>query len=565
MSDIEEDLLALAGADEEEDEDEVLTTSAKRNKTSDSASSKRRKIAVEGAEEDEDEDEDEEDDYNPAAVQTESGRYSEEDEEDEEEEENPFPLEGKYKDDNDRAHLEGLPEMERETLLFERSQIMQKYHDRRLFRERGRNMKEQQKNRQLREGNKTRSSARTTHATGHSDLKASKLSQLRKQREQKGHRANRDRDFEEEEEEEEDRYEGSEYEDEDEEDYDPYNRKSHRDAEKEDEVEWAEDQLDREADITDFNKIKIGRSFVAKFCFYPGFNDVVKGHYGRVNVGVDKRSGQTQYRMVKIEKVFFQKPYNMGNFFTNQYFGVTQGKDRKVFQMNFFSDGNFTQSEYDRYLRALDGAHITKPSMYSLDNKAKEMNAFVSQPLTDKLTDDIVRNRMLFNKKLSGSNAVLEKTVLKEKLRYAQETGNDRDIAKYSSQLRNLVKRMSAYEKHHETDQSGIKKLGALTSKNRKVNMDRIRNAEHIKKEDVNFDAKSDPFSRLKTRTKVYYQEIQKEENERAQDIARQKQLDESEEAIARREKELLSSDFKRLGGLERVIGQMQLPFTFDV
>lgn len=561
MSDIEEDLLALAGADEEEDEDEVLTTSAKRNKTSDNTSSKRRRIEVEGVEGEEDEEEDDEDDYNPAAVQTEAGRFSENEDEYEEEEENPFPLEGKFRDEDDRAHLEGLPEMERETLLFERSQIMQKYHDRKLFRQRGRDMKEQQKKKLLREGQKTRSSARTTHATGHSDLKASKLSQLRKQREQKGQRANRDY----EEEEDEDRYEGSEYEDEDEEDYDPYNRKSHREVEKEEEVEWAEDQLDREVDITDFNKIKIGRSFVAKFCFYPGFSDVVKGHYGRVNVGVDKRSGQTQYRMVKIEKIFLQKPYNMGNFFTNQYFGVTQGKDRKVFQMNFFSDGHFTQQEYERYLKALDGAHVSKPSMYSIENTAKELNAFVSQPLTDKLTDDIVRNRMLFNKKLSGSNAVLEKTVLKEKLRYAQETGEDRDVAKYSSQLRNLVKRMSAYEKHHETDQSGIKKLGALTSKNRKVNMDRIRNAEHVKKEDVNFDAKSDPFSRLKTRTKVYYQEIQKEENEKAQNIAKQKQLDESEEAVARREKELLSADFKRLGGLERVVSQIKLPFTFDV
>lgn len=561
MSDIEEDLLALAGADEEEDEDEVLTTSAKRNKASDSATSKRRKIEVEGVDEEDNEDEDE-DDYNPAALETDAGRYKEEEEE--EEEENPFPLEGKYKDDADRSYLEGLPEMERETLLFERSQTMQKYQDRKLFRERQR---QQQRARPLRDESKTRSSGRTSHATGHSDLKATRLSQLRKQREKKSQRAGRTEEYgEEDEEEEDDRYEGSEYEEGDEEeDYDPYSRTSHLDSQKE-EVEWAEDQLDRDAEVSDFNKVKLGRSFVAKFCFYPEFNDMIKGYYGRVNVGVDKRSGQTQYRMVRIEKVFMQKPYNMGNFFTNQYFGVTQGKDRKVFQMNFFSDGNITQQEYERYLRALDAAHVSKPSVYSLDKKWKELNEFVSQPLTDKLTDDIVRNRMRFNKKLSGSNAVLEKTVLKEKLKYAEETGNERDSAKYSGQLRNLVKRMSAYEKHHEKDQSGIKKLNALTSKNRKVNMDRIRNAEHIKKEDDTvFDAKSDPFSRLKTRTKVYYQEIQKEENERAQNIAKQKQLDESEEALAKKEKQILSSDFRRLGGLERVIGQLELSFTFDI
>ncbi|QLQ80033.1 hypothetical protein HG537_0D00330 [Torulaspora globosa] len=560
MSDIEEDLLALAGADEEEDEDEVLTTSAKRNKVSESSSSKRRKIEVGGIEEDEKDDEEEDDDdYNPAAVETD--RYGADNEVEEEEEENPFPLEGKYKDEEDRVYLEGLPEMERETLLFERSQIMQKYQDRKLFRERERNIREQQRTGPLREGTKTRSSGRTTYATGHSDLKATRLSQLRKQREKKSQRAGRAQESEEEEEEE-DIYEGSEYEEE--EDYDPYSRTSHLDTQK-DEVEWAEDQLDREAEVSDFNKVKIGRSFVAKFCFYPEFNDMIKGYYGRVNIGVDKRSGQTQYRMVKIEKAFMQKPYSMGNFLTNQYFGVTQGKDRKVFQMNFFSDGNITQQEYERYLRALDAAHISKPSVYSLEKKSKELNAFVSQPLTDKLTDDIVRNRMRFNKKLSGSNAVLEKTVLKEKLRYAEETGNERDTAKYSGQLKNLVKRMSAYEKQHEKDQSGMNKLNALTSKNRKVNMDRIRNAEHVKKEDTSIDAKSDPFSRLKTRTKVYYQEIQKEENERAQNIAKQKQLEESEEAIAKKERDILSADFRRLGGLERVVGQLELSFNFSL
>lgn len=565
MSDIEEDLLALAGADgEEEDEDEVLTTSSKRTKKTDNSGSKRRRIEVEGDEED-DEEEDEEDDYNPAAIGTMTSAGPEEEEE-EEEEENPFPLGGKYKDEDDRNYLESLPEMERETLLFERSQILQKYKDRQLFRQRGRNLKEQQRNRQAQEETKTRTSTRASHVTGHSDLKASKLSQLRRQREKKSKDRRYSSGEEDEDDEEENEYnksEGSEYEEE--EDYNPYERKGRVEKEEQEEVEWAEDDLEREVAVSDFNNVKIGRSFVAKFCFYPGFNDAVKGHYGRVNVGVDKRSGETLYRMVKIEKVFLQKPYNMGKFFTNQYFGVTQGKDRKVFQMNYFSDGPLSQQEYERYMVALDGAHITKPSVYSLINKAKEMNAFVSQPLTDKLTDTIVRNRMLFNKKLSGSNAVLEKTVLKEKLQYAVESNNEKDVAKYSAQLRNFEKRMTTYEKHHENDQSGIKKLGALTSKNRKLNMDRIRSAESNKKEDVQIDSKSDPFSRLKTRTKVYYQEIQDEENERAKNIAEQNQLNQNQEAANKKEKEILSAQFRRLGGLEKMIGSIDFQFTFDV
>lgn len=74
---------------------------------------------------------------------------------------------------------------------------------------------------------------------------------------------------------------------------------------------------------------------------------------------------------------------------------------------------------------------------------------------------------------------------MREKLQYAKETNNEKDIAKYSAQLRNFEKRMSVYEKHHENDQSDIKKLGELTSKNRKLNMSNIRNAEHVKKKTV--------------------------------------------------------------------------------
>lgn len=588
MSDFEEDLLALAGADEEQ-EDEVLQTSNKRQHNNDHSSVKKRRIDV-----DSDEAEEDEDDYNPNAG-IRSPSYSEkstpnlagDENEEEEEEQNPFPLENKYKDDDDREYVESLPEMERETLLYERSQLVRKYQERKMFRERKRQQLKQATNDSNEKNKPTRSSSRTSHAAGHSDIRSSKLSQLKKQRELKQKRQYSDDDEEddyqldENDDEDEDdlddvydkgyeKDEDDDYLDDDDENYNPlaikskFNNISHKDS---DEVEWADD-TDRDSELNDFNKLRIGRSFVAKFCFYPDFNEIVKGCYGRVNIGVDKRSGQPMYRMVKIEKVFLQKPYNMGKFFTNQYFGVTQGKDRKVFQMNFFSDGLFTQNEYERYLNALDKYTISKPSTYTLKTKSKELVSFVSEPLTEKLTDQIVRNRMVFNKKLSGTNAVLEKTVLKGKLQYAQETGNERDIAKYSNQLRNLEKRINLYEKHHENDQIDMKKLGVLTSRNRKLNMDKTRNIDSTKKKnDSNslVDSATDPFSRLKTRTKIYYQEVQKEENEKAKALAQELKVQETQESLEKKQKELLLARFKRLGGLESVIGGIDIKFNVDI
>ncbi|SCU87991.1 LANO_0D00738g1_1 [Lachancea nothofagi CBS 11611] len=571
MSDIDEDLLALAGVSSGEEEEEVTIGTAKKRSKSENNTANKRRIVDEDEEEQESNDEDQ-DDYNPQGtgydLRADSGI---EEEGDGEEESNPFPLEGKYLNEQDRTQLESLPEMERETLLFERSQIMQKYQERRVLKERARSIREQQQKRQSqKEGSKTRSSGRSSRTTGHSDLKESRLSELKKQRAKKS--GTYDYSDEEEEGEEEGGDEGEDeygYRDdeeaESEDDYEPLYKRG-KDSGEDEELKWAEDEdLDREPDLEDFNKVKIGRSFVSKFCFYPDFNDIVKGCYGRVNIGVDKRSGQTMYRMVKIERIFLQKPYNMGKFFTNQYMGVTQGKDRKVFQMNFFSDGAITRPEFERYLKSLEKQEINKPSIYILNNKSNEISSFVSQPVTSKLTDELVRNRMVFNKKLSGTNAVLEKTILRDKLQHAKESGVERDVAKYSSQLRNLEKRLSSYEKHHENDQAGMKKLGALTSKNRRVNMDKGKNVDTVKKEDTPFDAKTDPFSRLKTRTKIYYQELQREENEKAKEIARQDQLKKGAFDTAEKERKLLLAKFKNLGGLEEIVSGMDFQLNLGL
>lgn len=569
MSDLDDDLLALAGAGTDDEEEEFLSTSKKRSRK-DASEGKRRRIMGD-EDEDEDDDEEEDDGYMPR------DRYDNDDDGDEEEEaeEVPFPLEGKYKDEKDRERLELLPEMERESILFERSQLMQKYQERKLLRQHARSIKQQQQ--QQRQGSKsTRASGRSTRTTGHSDLKQSKLSELKKQRAKKSgnyefsdnesddsndnYRDDRRDEYDDEDDEE------SIYDDE-EDDYDLGYGKTKRRSHQTDEVEWAEDDnLDRDSSLEDYNKIQVGRSFAAKFCFYPEFNKIVEGCYGRVNIGKDKHTGNSMYRMVKIERVFLQKPYNMGKFFTNQYFGVTQGKDRKIFQMSFFSDSPITQPEYERYLHALEKSDLNQPTPYTLNNKSKVLNEFVSEPLTPKLMDDIVRNRMVFNKKLSGTNAVMEKQVLKEKLQFAKETGDQKSADKYATQLRSLEKRLSSYEKHHENDQSDIKTLGALTSKNRKMNIDRIRHAEIVKRENgINtVDAKRDPFSRLKTRTKIYYQEIQQEENEKAREEAR-KQLEVQQEAEEQKKKDLLLAKFRRLGGLEEIINSLDLQLHFDI
>ena len=58
----------------------------------------------------------------------------------------PYPLEGKYKDEADREALDNMDEMEREQILFERMQEMDKYRERKYLQERMKQQQQQQKN-----------------------------------------------------------------------------------------------------------------------------------------------------------------------------------------------------------------------------------------------------------------------------------------------------------------------------------------------------------------------------------------------------------------------------------
>ena len=113
MSDLEDDLLALAGGDDYESD--AASNASKRSNLEyesdedDTVLAKRRKV---GSEAGDYKDDDDDDDDNEAESEEELELV------------NPYPLEGKYRDEQDREELEAMDEIKREEILFERSQEM---------------------------------------------------------------------------------------------------------------------------------------------------------------------------------------------------------------------------------------------------------------------------------------------------------------------------------------------------------------------------------------------------------------------------------------------------------
>lgn len=393
-------------------------------------------------------------------------------------------------------------------------------------------------------------------------VKSSKLSELKKQRERKNRRANRedydDEDEDEDEEEEEDPYDLGD-EDEEEDSYEPdFNDFGGHD------VKWAESSKRKAVEVKDINKIKTGHSIAEKYCFYPGFTTAMIGTFGRIAIS------KNEYRMVKIEKVIHAKPYRLGNLRTDQYFVVSQpGKDTKSFNMNYFSDDAISDAEFDKYNQYISdatasGKKASLPSLRDIDEKYQELRQFATKKLEGAAFEEFIRRRSLFNDTSVGANYVLKKSEFEQKLAMAKDRNDIRAIKDYSERLRKIENHFQKSNPNRVSAGSSSDQFAKLNEKNRKLNMKSVKEAELIntEKRRTGTTDKSDPFRRLTTKSRMYYQEIQKEENEKAKNDAIVAAQEKSEKEA--KEKQLLKqAKYRNLGEMDKLIASID--FKFDI
>ena len=218
-----------------------------------------------------------------------------------------FPLENRFHSQKDKDYIMSLSEVQRESILAERAQILERklqdQHLRRLLQARGNAEKTDDKKKRkagsadLEDGNRKSSRQKTTLGGRKVGETSDAIEAYKRQREQKGAR------------DEQRRREGEARKD----------RKirgsiedafSDADAEGESDVEWdnakpkASSPGFRDAQPAgqiDYEHVRVGRDNFAKYCFYPGFEEAIKNCYVRVCIGPDKNTGENVYRMTQVK------------------------------------------------------------------------------------------------------------------------------------------------------------------------------------------------------------------------------------------------------------------------
>ena len=197
-----------------------------------------------------------------------------------------FPLEGKFRDAKDKAAIMAMTEIKREEVLAERAQAAeeqsQKLALRRMLAQRGREEENKKKRKATDADDAPRKSTRTKAAKTNETLEAYK-----RQREQRGRERRRGEDRKAR-------------------DRRSQSKDSDADAEGESEVEWDDGHSkpaaieQPPADLRDYQRIRIGRFNFPVINFTPGFEEKVIGCFARVNVGIDRATGENSYRMCRI-------------------------------------------------------------------------------------------------------------------------------------------------------------------------------------------------------------------------------------------------------------------------
>lgn len=220
-----------------------------------------------------------------------------------------FPYEKLFMSAKEKTEIMAMPDLQREQLLSERAQQVDRHNQnialRRLLASREREEARAADKRKRKAGaadleeSKRKSSRQKTTLGGRKVGEVSgAMEAYKRQREEKGKRDDlRRRDINSKKK---DRTSGS-----------PDGAISDHEANGEsDNVEWDDGKRRRSlsapkddppADIRDIQRARVGRNNFAQVCFYPRFEQAITNCYARVVIGVNKETGQNEYRVCLIK------------------------------------------------------------------------------------------------------------------------------------------------------------------------------------------------------------------------------------------------------------------------
>lgn len=398
-----------------------------------------------------------------------------------------FPYEKLYYDAEDKARIETKPEIEREEILAQRSEQVERHEQdralRRLVAQRARDeAKNAAKNKRkasaadLEENQRKSTRQRTKVGGGRVGEASSAIEAYKKQREEKSLRDEQHKkgEFVRRPASPRDDFSDADAEGESDNDYDDRKYKRRSPTPKDEPI----------AELADIQRARVGRANFAQVCYTPGFQETITDCYARVCLGPG-RHGVNEYRLCLIKKFTTGKPYAMEgangrNFPVDMYIVAAHGTSEKAWSFLECSMGKFTEDEWRRYRAVMANDDCKLPTKAFINSKLDKINRLINHRFTETEISAKIKAQNDLMEKITRAG---EKEDLKQRIADAISEGRDDLAEELENQLANIVPVKLAFGTSLTKQESTYvnpeqEKLAELNQRNQRLNAENVRKAQ---------------------------------------------------------------------------------------
>ncbi|ALC40523.1 Rtf1 [Drosophila busckii] len=258
----------------------------------------------------------------------------------------------------------------------------------------------------------------------------------------------------------------------------------------------------------DLNKLRLSRFKMERFVNLPIFESTVVNSFVRISIG---NNGQKPvYRVAEIVGVVETgKIYSLGTTRTNRGLRLKHGTQERVFRLEFISNQEFTETEFNKWYDICQQYHVQLPTMDMIETKANDIKKALNYEFKDEDVDKIVEEKNRFRNR--PTNYAMKKTCLMKERDAAMLRG-DYDIANdLSSQIDELESRANELDKRRS---HSLNLISYINDRNRKRN---VEDAEKAIMEEARANKGMkicDPFTRRITQPRMGFKSGTKKEEE---------------------------------------------------
>ena len=160
-----------------------------------------------------------------------------------------------------------------------------------------------------------------------------------------------------------------------------------------------------------------------KWVHTPFFKQTVVGCFVRIGIGMNL--GKSVYRVAEIIDVCETgKVYQLGPTRTNKGLKLRHGSQERVFRLEFVSNQDFTDTEFNKWLEdcAVQGA--SPPTLEDIDKKYKDIKDALNFQFKEEDVEKVCTKHLLYWLELFTLNCSISFKMLQEKHRFRKAPYN---------------------------------------------------------------------------------------------------------------------------------------------